>query len=53
MAPRGRKPKIKNEQENTELFEKNRFIILPGKSSAQLFICINNYIIGTNIMYLW
>ncbi|CAI6347831.1 unnamed protein product [Macrosiphum euphorbiae] len=29
MAPRGRKPKIKNEQENTELFEKNRFIILP------------------------
>lgn len=32
MAPRGRKPKVKNEQENTELFEKNRFIILPGKS---------------------
>jgi len=30
MAPRGRKPKAKNEQESTE-YEKNRFIILPGK----------------------
>jgi len=28
MAPRGRKPKVKNEQESTE-FEKNRYIILP------------------------
>jgi len=33
MAPRGRKPKIKNEQESTE-FEKNRYIILPGKLSS-------------------
>jgi len=41
MAPRGRKPKVKNEQENTELFENNRFIILPGES---VFICINNSI---------
>jgi len=30
MAPRGRKPKAKNEQDSTE-YEKNRFIILPGK----------------------
>ncbi|CAH1715393.1 ribonuclease H2 subunit B [Aphis gossypii] len=28
MAPRGRKPKAKNEQDSTE-YEKNRFIILP------------------------
>ncbi|XP_026814155.1 ribonuclease H2 subunit B [Rhopalosiphum maidis] len=28
MAPRGRKPKVKNEQEST-VFEKNRYIILP------------------------
>lgn len=30
MAPRGKKPKSKNEQNSTE-YEKNRFIILPGK----------------------
>lgn len=30
MAPRGRKPKAKNEQDSTK-YEKNRFIILPGK----------------------
>lgn len=41
MAPRGRKPKVKTEQENTELFEKNRFFILPGKSLAQFFYNIN------------
>jgi len=34
MAPRGRKPKVKAEQEDIELFEKNRFLILPSKSLA-------------------
>ncbi|XP_015363920.1 PREDICTED: ribonuclease H2 subunit B-like [Diuraphis noxia] len=43
MAPRGRKTKVKTAQENTELFEKNRFIILPNaltkeKNNDQQFI---------------